>query len=243
MVPGGDVDPAIVPRLGRHDIDCMFAGGHLKRPGRRRKAEESRGDAWRTLVDYGMQVPVCIAWYQRQVRLKYRQQISFTVLLGVILAGTIAALVYLAFRAPAEKSPVIMAQLGLLLSGLLGAAKVVAGTIDFQKHRSGFWEAAAKLKENLYTLEGAHRGKACVESSLDAAFVEAVRLGAREARSAKTARPITIGPHRTATRRRRWRLLSRRVMWSAGTGPRSRGCLPSASGSRSAACRAAACGR
>lgn len=147
-----------------------------------RAIEEGRSEAWRALVDYGMQVPVCIAWYQQEVRRKQRQQTAFTVLLWVLLLITVVAVALIAWLAPDSKSSVLMAQLGVLLSGLLGVAKALAGAVDFQKQRSGFWEAAAKLKENLYTLEGAFRGKAVVDGALSQEFIDALCQATREAR-------------------------------------------------------------
>jgi len=115
------------------------------------------------LDDFSRDVVLAIEYYETRLRALQRWHwvaIGGSALIGL---GALGAIVYFAFRsgdnAQAPAASVVAAQLGLLVSGAVGAVKTLASAADVKAQLGTFWKASSDLKSVLYTMEGQWRGQ------------------------------------------------------------------------------------
>ncbi len=126
------------------------------------------------LVQYAQHVILNVEWYeqsmrrQRRVRLRW---ITLFVILIMAVFGLFAAIVFGQIEGAGRSS---MAEFAAVLAGFLGLLKLLAQMADSSRRMAGFHKARSGLKQLLYSLESAWRGKTIVDGALAPAFLEAL---------------------------------------------------------------------
>jgi hypothetical protein len=128
---------ALLERLGQKEP----AGGFSKHP------------LFPAVRDYCSEVTVNIEWYEER---RQRAERSWKrIFLGVIAAGALTSLLAVSLATWLKTEAAIT----LFLAAFLPAAQGLASAIDHKARMGGFWKAAADLKELLFRMEEAWRGR------------------------------------------------------------------------------------
>jgi hypothetical protein len=136
----------------------------LRHYGAQRRALEAivaQPREWNILVRYGMDVILNIRWYEREIpRLRqFRARMTaLTVLVGLALVVLPAVAAWRLGDTPANQG-VIGAQVGLVLSTLVGAWRLILTATDTSARIGIFWQASSDLKELHFSLGDKWRGR------------------------------------------------------------------------------------
>ena len=126
-----------------------YARQFLKRLNGPTKKRDPTDEELPGVLDFVEQVHMNIEWYWRKAERQHHMKRVFDRIL--VIVGVAAAL-WTAIASVIPNGPAVGA-IGVVLAVAMAVLKLIPEANDFQKHRQHFWNAAAKLKTQLYTLE------------------------------------------------------------------------------------------
>jgi hypothetical protein len=136
---------------------------------------------WNILVRYGMDVVLNIHWYDREIPLLRRSRARMTALTVLVGLAVVSSPLWAAwFWQATPNQGAVGAQVGLVLSALVGAWRLILTATDTGARIGIFWQASSDLKELHFSLGDRWRGR--LEDEIPGDLVDDVAERLRRAR-------------------------------------------------------------